>query len=358
MRHINGNRNRRSMLKLLGLAAVGATAGVIAGRVVDVAGSPGDAPGTPSTTSRVAGTPHRAPGPEVRPRVVDSGSPVTMRMTYGADARQFGDLHLPPAMVEGAPAPTRAEGPEGVRAEAAARTTVRSARPVPLVVMIHGGGWTDGSTAASTAHQAKDLADSGLAVWNIEYRGTGGEGGWPRTYEDVAAAIDVIPHLAARSPVPLDLGRVAVTGVSAGGSLAAWAANREALPDGAPGAKPAFPIRNCVAMCGVYDLARAIRWGDPFILPLLGGAPEEFPDRYRGTSPIAYFAPGVRTVVFHGRNDTVVDVQQAISYEAAARRHGRPVETHIFDDASHGSWAEIHGPQWRAVKQALLAQLR
>ena len=106
--------------------------------------------------------------------------------------------------------------------------------------------------------------------------------------------------------MPLDLGRVAVTGVSAGGSLAAWAANREALPDGAAGARPKFPIRNCVAMCGVYDLARAFRWGNPYIRPLLGGTPEEYPDRYRNTSPIAYMARNVRMVILHGRNDSVI----------------------------------------------------
>ncbi|MFO6506010.1 alpha/beta hydrolase family protein [Corynebacterium freneyi] len=342
---------RRSMLKLLGLAAVGATAGVVTGRFIDVADSGASSDG--SASRAVGGSPSAAapapapPGPRVRPTIVDSGSPKTMRMTYGADPRQFGDLHLPPAMVEGVPAPTT----PAARAQTPAPN---AARAVPLVVMIHGGGWMDSSTVAGTAHQAEDLADAGVAVWNIEYRGTGGAGGWPRTYEDVAAAIDVIPFLADASPVPLDLGRVVVTGVSAGGSLAAWAANREALPDGVPGARPKFPIRNCVAMCGVYDLARAIRWGDPYIRPLLGGTPEEYPDRYRNTSPIAYMGRNVRMVILHGRNDSVVDVQQAISYEAASRRARRPVVMRLFDDAAHSSWNDLAGPQWRAAKEAIL----
>lgn len=368
------------MLKLLGLAAVGATAGVVTGRIMDVAGS-GAGDGASAGGAAGPGTTMPGPtttlGPKVRPTVVETGSPVTMRVTYGSDPRQFGDLHLPPAMVEGVPARTRApepapDAPEpapepapeaapAAPAPEAAPAPVGASRPVPLVVLIHGGGWMDESTAAGTAGHAEDLADEGVAVWNIEYRGTGGAGGaggWPRTYEDVAAAIDVIPYLSGISPVPLDLGRVAVVGYSAGGNLAAWAANREALPHGVPGADPAFPVRNCVSMCGVYDLARAIRWGDPFIRPLLGGTPEEFPDRYRNTSPIAYFAPGVRTVILHGRNDDVVEVQQAISYEAASRRHRRPVEMHLLDDAPHGSWGDVAGPQWRAAKDAVLAQLR
>ena len=66
----------------------------------------------------------------------------------------------------------------------------------------------------------------------------------------------------------------------------------------------------------------------------------------------------MRTVILHGRNDTVVEVQQAISYEAAARRARRPVVMRLFDDASHGSWANLAGPQWGAAKVALLGLMR
>ncbi|KKO82019.1 hypothetical protein WU86_05755 [Corynebacterium xerosis] len=103
------------MLKLLGLAAVGATAGVVTGRVIDVADSDASSDGPASRAA--GGSPSAAapapapPGPRVRPTIVGSGSPMTMRMTYGADPRQFGDLHLPPAMVEGVPAPTAPAAP-------------------------------------------------------------------------------------------------------------------------------------------------------------------------------------------------------------------------------------------------------
>lgn len=270
----------------------------------------------------------------MRLEIIGPGESGALRMTYGSDPRQFVDLHLPPASFGG------------------------DSRPVPLVVMIHGGGWMDSSSPSGASGQAEDLARAGVAVWNIEYRGAGGAGGWPGTYRDVADAIDAIPLVAGLSPKPLDLGRVAVTGVSAGGSLAAWAANREARPDVAPGANPVFPIRNCVAMCGVYDLARAIRWGDPFVRPLLGGAPKSSRTATGTPRPSRTFAPQVRTVILHGRNDTVVEVQQAISYEAAARRARRPVFMRLFDDASHGSWANLAGPQWGAAKAALLGLMR
>ena len=155
----------------------------------------------------------------------------------------------------------------------------------------------------------------------------------------------------------LDLKRVTVTGVSAGGNLAAWAAQRTALPDGAPGARPLFPVSNCVGICGVYDMARAYRAGDKHIIPLLGAPPERAPDRYRNASPIAYPAAGVNMVIMHGRNDRVVDVQQAISYAGALERAGKPGQLRLFDDADHGSWGNITGPQWRAAKGEILAQV-
>lgn len=292
---------RRAVVKLLGLGAAGAALGGLAG-----CGG-----GTGVSTK-------------------DAGAPGATRYSYGWHERQVGDL-FPPRD----PAPG----------------------PVPLAVMIHGGGWSGYSTAASTGHMAADLARHGVAVWNIEYRGSGRGGGWPNTFVDVAAAIDHVPRLAGQVPFDVDLGRVTVTGVSAGGNLAAWAAGRAVLPPEVPGSLPKFPLRNCVAICGVYDLARAHRAGDKHIVPLLGGPPEKHPDRYRDASPIGHVDPGVRMSVLHGRNDRVVSVEQATSFAAAARDAGNPVDLRILHDADHGSWGKVRGVQWAMAKSAIVAQL-
>ncbi|TML24757.1 MAG: alpha/beta hydrolase, partial [Actinobacteria bacterium] len=49
-----------------------------------------------------------------------------------------------------------------------------------------------------------DLAAQGVAAWNLEYRRTGGGGGWPETFADVAAGTDALAEL----DLPLDLERV------------------------------------------------------------------------------------------------------------------------------------------------------
>lgn len=297
--------NRRRALTWLGLAAAGVVGGTAIGSMAACA------PYEDVTSDK-------------------AGATGAVRMSYGTHDRQVGDLFLP---------------------------RVASRRAAPLVVMIHGGGWSGFSRASSTGHMAADIAARGAAVWNIEYRGSAGGGGWPQTYDDVAAAVDFIPQLVEKAPVHLDPKRVTVTGVSAGGNLAAWAASRVAFPPGLPGAQPAFPIRKCVAICGVYDMARAFRAGDKHIVPLLGGSPETFPDRYRNSSPISYIPADVAMSVFHGRNDAVVSVEQAQSYAAAAKRAGRPLTLRLFDDAGHGSWGEIAGNPWKAARKEILAQV-
>jgi len=62
----------------------------------------------------------------------------------------------------------------------------------PVVVTIHGGGWETGSTLDTFAPYAAELMERGVAVWNIEYRLVGNGGGWPMTFQDVAAAVDAL----------------------------------------------------------------------------------------------------------------------------------------------------------------------
>ena len=109
------------------------------------------------------------------------------------------------------------------------------AGPHPVMVMIHGGSWHKRYGRVAMRGLAADLLRRGWAVWNIEYRRLGGDGGgWPPTFDDVADAIDHLPTLDA----PLDLDSVSFLGHSAGGHLALWAAARTSIPSGAPGPRP------------------------------------------------------------------------------------------------------------------------
>ena len=94
-------------------------------------------------------------------------------------------------------------------------------------MLIHGGFWRARYDLRLEDQLVADLAGRGWAAWNLEYRRLGwrSRGGWPATFEDVAAGIDLLGRL----DESLDLARVIAIGHSAGGHLALWAAARRGL---------------------------------------------------------------------------------------------------------------------------------
>jgi len=111
------------------------------------------------------------------------------------------------------------------------------ARRTPLVVYLHGGGWTIGSLETHD-RMCRRLADgSGAAVLAIGYR-LAPEHPWPASVEYTVTALRWV------AAVPPELGEltdaVAVAGDSAGGTLAALACLR--LRDEHPAALPGLQV--------------------------------------------------------------------------------------------------------------------
>ncbi|MGH2863830.1 MAG: alpha/beta hydrolase family protein [Solirubrobacteraceae bacterium] len=229
--------------------------------------------------------------------------------------------------------------------------------PHPLVVLIHGGSWTDRYGRIVMRGLVGDLLRRRFAVWNIEYRRVGGGGGWPATFADVAAAIDYLPRVDA----PLMLDGVTVIGHSAGGHLALWAAARPRLPDGAPGrilGEPRMRIARVIAQAGVCDLAGAYRlWRGGAVLGLMGGPPEELPERYAAGDPISLLPLSMPALLVHGTSDETVSIELARSYERAARAAGSEIELVEIPGAAgrHRAHIDPRGRAWAAVTGHLSA---
>jgi acetyl esterase/lipase len=186
----------------------------------------------------------------------------------------------------------------------------------PVVVVLHGGYWQPPYTRLIMRPLCLDLVRRGYAAYNVEYRRLGRDGGgWPQTFQDVAAAID---HLAALDDASLDLGRVTLLGHSAGGQLALWAAGRAWLPPGAVGSAPAVQPVGVVALAAVCDLERA---GKP-ARELLGGGPTAVPGRWAQADPMRRLPLEVPVGLVHAVKDETVDVQRSRDYAAAARAAG------------------------------------
>lgn len=195
--------------------------------------------------------------------------------------------------------------------------------PHPVVVCVHGGSWQKRYGRLVMRGLAGDLVRRGYAVWNIEYRRLGEGGGWPATFLDVADAIDHLTRLAA----PLDLQDVTLLGHSAGGHLALWAAGREKLPGGQPGAEPLLSPRRVVSLAGVVDLLGAYRrWDGGAVRALIGGSPEELPERYAVADPMAAVPLALPVLLVHGTEDRIVSVKLSRAYARTAQAAGAPVQ--------------------------------
>ena len=248
--------------------------------------------------------------------------PPARQIAYGDHPDQVGNLHLPSG--------------EG---------------PWPTIVLIHGGFWKWGWDRTLMTLLAHDLAARGFAVWNIEYRRVGQEGGgWPGTFEDVAAAVDSLTEMEGA-----DASRVVTIGHSAGGHLAVWLAARHRLPPGSPGSQPRVRPRGAVSQAGVVDLVRgaADDLGGGACVALLGGSPDEVPVRYAAASPNSLLPVGVPVLLVHGGRDAIVPVSQSRDYAEAARSAGDPVELRLSADADHFDVIEPTHELWSTVCQWL-----
>jgi acetyl esterase/lipase len=226
-------------------------------------------------------------------------------LRYGPGEDHVADLRLP------------ARGQDGQLA---------GARGVPLVLFLHGGFWRAAYDRTHTGPLASALAAEGFAVCAPEYRRTGQrDGGWPGTFDDVAAAVDVLPDLArAATDGAVDSGRVLFSGHSAGGHLALWAAARHRLPGTVPWRSAAARCAGVVVLAAVSDLVDCYqrRLGNGAVADLLGGGPGIRPDRYAVTDPTMLIPAGVPVRLVHGSDDDVVPCQMSLEYAVRARAAG------------------------------------
>ncbi|MCJ1678406.1 alpha/beta hydrolase [Streptomyces sp. APSN-46.1] len=227
------------------------------------------------------------------------------------------------------------------------------AAAVPLVVLLHGGAWRAPYDRQHVTPFADFLARRGFAVANVEYRRgsssvprQGAEaaegpiaGRWPETFDDVAAAMDALPGLAGSALPQADVRRVVVTGHSAGGHLALWAAARHLLPPDAPAGwrLPSPPrLRGVVALAPIADFTVAEDLGvcGGASGQLLGGK-EYFAGRLPYADPAALLPTGIATAIVQGREDIVVPEQVAEAYVGAAAQAGELVGLTLLDGVGH-----------------------
>lgn len=199
--------------------------------------------------------------------------------------------------------------------------------PFPAVVLVHGGGWVSGTPSLMT-DLARFLTGEGYLTVNTSYTLSNGVAGFPLAVDDVACAIR---HAAAH---PDSDGTVAVAGFSAGAHIGALAA----LDDGTYGAScsipdPVIPDR-FVGLAGPYDVARI----GLLVVPFFGVRHADDPELWMSGNPLQQASrnPELESLLLHGENDSLVDLDFATDFASALTEAGSEALVEVVEGARHG----------------------
>jgi dipeptidyl aminopeptidase/acylaminoacyl peptidase len=255
--------------------------------------------------------------------------PFDQRVPYGGDPNQFAHLRFP------------------------------SGRgPSPLLFVVHGGFWQSVYDLSHIGHLCTALTSEGVITCSIEYRRIGNPGGgWPGTFQDISLATRKIMQKVSNDS-RFDGDRTAIVGHSAGGHLALWlvgshrTSKTSQLHNG-----QRQDIGGAVSLAGVSDLrlAWSQKLGRGIVTRLMGGTPDEHPERYNAGSPIELLPTGSRHVLVHGANDDTVPISQSEAFVEKAERLGDRPSLIRLEGVGHYELIDPESAAWPAVVGAILS---
>ncbi|WP_399036552.1 S9 family peptidase [Streptomyces sp. ASQP_92] len=205
--------------------------------------------------------------------------------------------------------------------------------PFPTLFEIHGGPTWHDSDAFASGPAA--WIDHGYAVVRVNYRGSTGYGrAWTDALKHRVGLIELEDIAAVRdwavSSGLADPERLVLAGGSWGGYLTLLGLGTQ--PDAWALGLAAVPVADYVT--AYHDEMEALKAMDR---TLLGGTPEEVPDRFRASSPLTY-VDAVKAPVYisAGVNDPRCPIRQVENYVDRLVARGAAHEVYRYD-AGHGS---------------------
>ena len=244
------------------------------------------------------------------------------RMQWGAEEWQYADLYMP-------------DDPSPFQNDAG----------LPCVMLIHGGFWKSSWTSELMKPIAQDLAEAGVATWNIEFKGwsDGDEGVWMDTLSDVLRAWGQLALLPG-----IDIKRSMVMGHSAGGQLALLlAANAERKPWLVIAQAPITDLMSA-------DAAKLSDEGDA-VRRWIGCSPEDNRTLWDRLNPIEH-PPVVPVLLVHGERDTDVPKEQSETYADIMSAKGIDVQK-LWLPGDHYSIIDVASDDWLVELDSILQWL-
>jgi acetyl esterase/lipase len=231
------------------------------------------------------------------------------------------------------------------------RPSAKPSAPMPLVIWVHGGGWSKGSKANCPAAW---LAAKGYAVASLDFRLLP-DHPWPAQIEDPIAALRWLRKESGK--YGYDAERSAAMGGSSGGHVVAlW--GTLTLP-------PEDKVKAVVDWYGPTDLLTM----PPNVLSekrtraelakangalLLGGIVMDQPEKAKAVSALHQVTKDdVPFLIMHGAADTSVPVDQSERLHAALKAAGVESTLKLLSGAGHGG-KEFDSAESRALIQGFL----
>ena len=228
-----------------------------------------------------------------------------------------------------------------------------AAGPTPVLMFMHGGGWTNGSKNSSLFAFLPFL-EMGWAVVNVEYR-LADAAPAPAAVEDCRCALRWIYQNARQ--YKFDLDTIVTTGQSAGGHLALTTGmlpesagldrqcpgdRRRAWTTGDLGTQP-MTVAAVLDFYGITDVED--------LMNRKAGASGNFTEAWLGSaldrgaiakrvSPTTYVRKGLPPImIIHGTADPVVPFDQATKLKKMLDAAGMPNEFYTVEGGGHGGWS-------------------
>ena len=239
----------------------------------------------------------------------------------------------------------------------------RGAGPHPIAIIIHGGGYTGGTSKnGSEAYCADFLAPAGYAVFSINYR-LAPQFPYPANVEDTERAVRFIRHNASRWNA--DGARIALVGGSAGGFLSNMVGllNAPGIPQAADDVdRESAAVQAVVTLFAQSSFATVPLNESTHALldSLIAKVGKEA--ALRQASPITYVsrqAPPFLQIL--GDHDEYIPLAEATRLDEALKHDGVSSQIIVIAGGKHatGSWYKVPGvPDWeRQMTEWLNLQL-
>ncbi len=218
----------------------------------------------------------------------------------------------------------------------------------PVVVYVHGGGWSRGERPSRDAF-ARWFA-MGFSVVAVEYR-LSGEAPAPAAVRDVVCALGFLKRKG--TSLGLDARQVVVEGGSAGAHLAMLAVAAAGDREFDAGCGPIPRVSAVVDRFGITDLPN---WHPPSGAVARWLGPRAGDEEWmRRLSPLVRIKEGMPPLfIVHGDADRTVPIEQSRRLHDRALALGVPVALHVVPGGGHGGFSDAQEMRITASLAAFL----